>query len=215
MKNVLRLVPGAVAVLACSASVASAQVGSPITISRGVMELIPFTGFMISEKLVDGPLGTDLGSANGAVFGAQVGLPLNPYAAILGGIAYSSGDLRAGAPIVGGITVGTSRSILYDAAVQVRFAGNDGARPGVVPFVQLGAGAAQRKLSSLGMSVSSTDFVVTGGAGLDLALSPRLAVRVMAKDYYGPADFGSFGPIEMRVEDFHTVALTAGMRLTF
>jgi len=214
MKTVARMAAGALGALMLSATTASAQRGSPITISRGSFEVIPYTGYLVSEKLVSGPLGTDIGAANGALFGAQVGMPLNPYASLLGGIAYSSGDLQAGVPILGGIGIGSSKTLLYDAVVQVRLAGNDGEKLGAIPFFQLGAGAAHRELSAVGLNVSSTDFVASGGLGIDYAVSRQFAIRLMAKDYFGTADFG-VGPVGAKAEDLHALALTTGVRLSF
>lgn len=66
-----------------------------------------------------------------------------------------------------------------------------------------------------GGSSSTTDFQVSGGIGADFPISSNIGLRVMAKDYYGRADFGSIGSLEARTDDLHAVAFTGGLRIEF
>jgi hypothetical protein len=120
--------------------------------------------------------------------------------------------LEAGVPIVGGVSVGKTNTLLLDASVELRL---ENARSRVVPVFQLGGGALRREVTVLGVSADATDFQVSGAIGFDMPVASNIAVRIMAKDHYGKADFGSVGPLEVKTKDLHTVALTGGVRIAF
>lgn len=185
---------------------------SDISISRGSFAVAPFAGYLLSQQFVDGPLSSSLNVQAGPVYGLQASLPLAPSASIIGTLGYSSGDLQAGIPIIGGISLGTTSTAVFDASVELRM---EGRARSFIPLVQLGGGAIRREVTVAGVSASTTDFEVSGGIGADIPLGPNLALRVMAKDYYGKADFGSLGPLTARTEDMHAVALTGGVRIAF
>lgn len=185
---------------------------SAITISRGSFAATPFAGYLVSERFVDGPLGTDLGTSGSPVFGLELSMPLAPASSLVGTIGYGSGDLRVGVPFVGGVDIGTSNTLLMDAAVELR-GENMSAR--FTPFAQLGGGAIRRDVEVLGVRADATDFHVSGGLGANIPFGTSAALRLMAKDYYGKADFGSVASFNATTEDIHTVTLVAGLRLTF
>lgn len=196
-----------------SASVAVAQrPGSAISVNRGAFAITPYAGYLITQNFLEGPLNTTLGIQGSPVYGAQLSLPLAPTAAIVGTIGYGSGDLEAGIPLVGGISLGKASTLLLDASVELRLE-RAGAR--AVPVFQLGGGAIRREVTVLGMSADATDFHVSGALGADLPLAPNIALRIMAKDHYGKADFGSVGDLHARTDDLHAVALTGGVRIAF
>ncbi len=47
------------------------------------------------------------------------------------------------------------------------------------------------------MSAHTTDFMVSAGVGADFPITRNLAIRIMGKDHYGKADFGTVGPISV------------------
>jgi opacity protein-like surface antigen len=194
-----------------AATAADAQRTSNITISRGEFAVTPFYGYLLSQRFVDGPVGTSLNVASAPLYGVQASLPLAPSASIIGTVGYASGDLEAGLPIVGGIYLGETTTTVFDASVELRL--DNGGR--FIPLVQFGGGATRREVTVLGISSSTTDFEVSGGIGADFPFSSSIALRLMAKDYYGKADFGSIGDFEASTDDLHAVAFTGGLRIAF
>ena len=185
---------------------------SDISIARGSFAVTPFAGYLLSQRLVDGPLGSTLDLESAPVYGVQVSLPLAASASLVGTIAHSSSDLGARMPILGGVSFGTATTTVFDAAAELRLAGNASR---FVPLVQLGGGAIRRELTVQGVSAATTDFTVSGGLGADVPISRSLSIRLLARDHYGKADFGSIGSLEASTDDMHAVSLTGGVRLTF
>ncbi|MGH7467356.1 MAG: hypothetical protein ACRENP_05155 [Longimicrobiales bacterium] len=186
---------------------------SPIVITRGEFAISPFAGYLVSQSFIEGPLNTRVGSVNAPLFGAQASLPLAPNASLIGTIGYSSGDLEVGAPILGGVSIGDSDTWVFDASVELRAPSFGAGR--FVPFAHLGGGALHRRLGVLGITADATDFMVSGGLGADIPISSSMAIRLLAKDHYGKADFGSLGSLEAKTNDLHTLALSAGLRIAF
>lgn len=198
--------------LAFGATAAEAQRSSAITVNRGPFSIAPYAGYLLSESFVDGPLETTLGAVSSPLWGVQLSLPLAPIASLVGTVGYASGDLEVGLPILGGISVGNTSTLLLDAAVELR-AGSGGNR--LTPFLQLGGGALRREVSVAGVSADGTDFQVSGGIGADMPIAQNLALRLLVKDHYGKSDFGGVGDLRARTRELHNVALTAGLQLSF
>jgi hypothetical protein len=204
---------GAVLVSASGVEAQFRSSQSPIVVTRGEFAVTPYAGYLISQNFIEGPLNTSLGSVNAPLFGVQASLPLAPNASLIGTVGFSSGDLEVGAPIIGGVSVGDSDTWLFDASVELRAPNFGGGR--FVPFAQLGGGALHRRLAVLGVSADATDFMVSGGLGADIPVSSSMGIRLLAKDHYGKADFGDLGTLEARTDDLHTLALSAGLRISF
>lgn len=211
MRSTILLTSAAAALVFAGAAEAQ-RPSSAISVSRGSFAITPYAGYLVTQNFFEGPLNTTLGIQSSPVYGAQLSLPLAPTASIVGTIGYGSGDLEAGIPIVGGISVGQTNTLLLDASVELRLE-REGAR--MVPVFQLGGGAVRREVTILGVSADATDFQVSGGIGVDMPLAPNIALRLMAKDHYGKADFGSVGGLQARTNDLHAVALTGGVRIAF
>jgi hypothetical protein len=188
---------------------------SAITINRGSMTIEPFAGYLVTQRFIDGPLGSGLGASASPVFGASISLPLAPSSSIIGTAGYSSGDLEVGLPVLGGIDVGNITSWVFDASVELRASSMSSGAMRFVPFVQLGGGAIRREVGIAGVQARSTDFTVSGGVGVNIPLSASSDIRILAKDYYGKVDFGDLVLFDAKTEDFHTLGLTAGIRLGF
>ena len=199
-------------VLGVLAFAGAAEAQSPISVNRGNFAVTPYAGYLVSQSFLEGPLNSTLGIQSAPVYGAQVSLPLAPAASIVGTIGYGAGDLEAGVPIVGGISVGKTNTLLLDASVELRL---ENSQSRVVPVFQLGGGALRREVTIMGVTADATDFQVSGAIGFDMPVASNIALRVMAKDHYGKADFGSVGPLEVKTKDLHTVALTGGVRIAF
>lgn len=213
MRAHLVAVAGLAAAVFAVAAPAQGQAGSnTIMVKRGEFALTPYAGYVFTTKLANGPLSSSLSSANGALYGVQAGLPLSPNASLVGGIGYSSADLKAGA-LGFGVKVGTSVAWLYEGDLELRGSQQkQGVAEGFTPFVQVGAGAIHRKVTALGLSATSTDFAINGGVGADFTVTPGLTLRVMAKDYVGKATFDSG---LAQTNTLNNIALNAGVRFTF
>ena len=199
-----------------SAGEAAAQTrSSPIIVTRGEFSVAPFGGYLVSQAFVEGPLNSSLGVVSSPVYGVQASLPLAPGASLVGALGYSSGDLEVGVPILGGIGIGSSSTWMFDASVELRLDSWQEQGKRFVPLAQLGGGAFRREVTVAGMSARTTDFMVSGGIGADFPITNNVAVRVMGKDHYGKADFGTVGPLSAKTNDFHTLAITAGLRIAF
>ena len=188
---------------------------SAITVSRGSAAIVPFAGYLITPAFFEGPLNTTLGSSGAPLYGAALSVPLAPAASIVGTAGYSRGNLRVGLPFVGGYDFGTSSTWVFDAAVELRADNMAQGGGRFVPFAQLGGGALRREVGISGVKTHSTDFTVSAGLGFNIPLSGSSGIQVLAKDYYGKADFGSIGSIDVKTDDMHTIGLSGGIRIGF
>lgn len=175
------------------------------------VELTPYAGYMVFGNFVDGPLGTSIGNAGGALLGAQLGVALTPNVAVVANAARASGDINLGIPFLDGITVGSSSAWMFDGALQLSMplAGR-----GFAPFVQLGAGAMRHEVK-IGLSTDATNFVGTIGAGADLGLMRNIGLRLMAKDYIGRFDVHEATTLDYQPEIAHNFGFSAGLKIAF
>jgi opacity protein-like surface antigen len=201
-------VAGALAGTLLAAPAARAQ-----TVTNGkAFQLTPYAGYMAYGNMFDGPFGTTLKSANGPLYGAQLGMKLSPIVALIGNVAYSGSDVKAGVPFFGDVSVAQSRLLMMDAGVQVDIP--TGTLP-VRPFVQAGAGALRYDLKQSGITANATNFAANVGGGVDIPLGRTAAVRLMAKDYIARFDFKDASEFNVQGRTSQNVALTAGLRLDF
>jgi len=128
-------------------------------------------------------------------------------------LAYASGDLRVGLPLIGGVNIGTAKTWLYDAAVEI--GGLGGRSAGLAPFVSGGIGGMTNDIKNSLFSTRATNIAYTAAIGVDLGLTPGLGLRVQAKDWIGR--FNSEDAVGFRAEGnlAHNWALTAGARISF
>lgn len=179
------------------------------------IELAPYAGYMVFGDYADGPLGTRLTSANGTILGAQLGLKLTPNIALVGHLGRASSELQVGAPIIGGIGVGSSEVWLYDASLQLSAGGLGAGVTAVRPFVQLGVGGARHELGAIGLSTNATNLTFNAGLGADVDLTPSIGLRLMAKDYVGRFDVQQATAIDVESDLRHNFAFSVGLRLGF
>ena len=155
------LLAGTVAGLALTAPLAAQASGS--------FGLTPYAGYMKFGSLVAGPFGTSVRNAGAAVYGAEAQLGLTNGVALVGNVAYSQPGLEIGAPVIGGVSVGQSSVLMYDAAL--RCASPAAGLP-ISPFVQGGAGAVRQSFDVGPASTHATNFAYNVGAGADVGLAP-------------------------------------------
>jgi hypothetical protein len=191
-----------------AASGASAQTARPME----RLQIAPYAGYMVFGNLLDGPLGTSIRTADAPLFGAQLGLALTPSLSVVGNVAYSSTSIEAGVPLLGGVELAKNKVWMYDAGLQLGL-GAPGAR--TAPFVQVGGGAMRNSVSVGPVSTSATNFALNAGVGVDVQMGQNMAMRLMAKDYYGKFDFEEAALIDVGGDRTHNFALTAGLKIGF
>jgi len=204
LKNTLWV--GALAGLALTTPLAAQRSAGP---SFGIT---PYAGYIKFGNLVSGPLGTSLRDAGAAVYGAEAMLGLTSGIALIGNVAYSQPALEAGAPLIGGVSVGRSSVLLYDAALRLRVPVGAAGLP-ISPFVQGGAGYMRQSFDVGPASTHSTNFAYNVGAGADVAIAPRFGLQLMVKDYIGKFDAREATALNVDTKTTHNWAVSAGLRL--
>jgi len=177
-----------------------------------VVRVTPYVGYMNFGDYIDGPIGTRISNASSAIYGVGLGLDLSRNVALVGNIGYTDSNVRVGLPIIGGVNIADSKVLLYYAGVQLRLPGASfGA--GVVPFVELGAGAIRYEVRTGPLTTNATNFAGNFGGGVDLQLSRSIGVRAAVKDYVGKFDFQEATSFELNNRVSHNVAFTLGLTL--
>ncbi|MES2523555.1 MAG: outer membrane beta-barrel protein [Gemmatimonadota bacterium] len=175
--------------------------------------LTPYAGYLVTGALYDGPLGTDISKSNAPMVGVQGSIPLGSRLALVGNVAYASGDLQVGVPILGGINVGTARTYLYDAGLEL--GGLNGRTKGFAPFVQAGVGGMTSDIKNGLLNTRSSNIAYSAGVGLDIGVSNSFALRVQAKDWIGRFDSQEAVGFRTNTNLAHNWALTAGVKFAF
>lgn len=192
------------------ASPAAAQFKSAQTLS-----VSPYAGYMTFGNLADGPLGTSLKNASAPVYGVQANVGLGSMLSVVGNVGYSEPDLRAGIPLLGGITFGKSKVLMYDAGLQLSAPGYGTGVHGLFPFVQAGAGAMRYDVNVSGITRRATNTAFNVGVGADIPIVPNFGLRIQAKDYIGKFDFNEATSLNVDNKESHNIALSAGLKLSF
>jgi hypothetical protein len=184
--------------------------------SGTVFEATPYVGYMVFGNMVSGPLGTSIYSAPAAVIGAQLGMKLAPNIALVGNIATTSSDIKAGIPFLGGLSVAHSTMVLYDADLQLNIPITS-SMSGVSfsPFIQAGAGGIHYDISESVISTKTSNFAGNVGLGADITLTKDFGVRLMAKDYIGKFDVKDATSLDYSGETANNFAFSAGVRVSF
>jgi hypothetical protein len=201
----LLVAAGFAASLAAAAPIEAQQAASP------TLQITPYAGYLKPGAIVSGPFGTALRNAGAPVYGGELSLGLTPNIALIGNLGYSQPGLEIGAPVVGGVQIAQSSVLVYDAGLRLRLPTSAGLP--FSPFVQAGAGAMRQAFEVGPATASSTGFAYNLGAGVDLDLSPRLGLQLMAKDYIGKFDAEDVTVIDVDTRTTHNWAVSAGVRL--
>jgi len=204
-----------------SKSLLLAALMASLSISRVVaqqnaprLSLTPYAGYMKFGTIVNGPLGTSLRPAGAVVYGGELSLGLSRNIALVGNLAYAEPRLEVGVPIVGGLGVGESTVLLYDAGLRLS-APLGGRGPLLTPFVQGGVGAMRQTLTVSPISTRSTNLAYNVGVGADLQLAPRVGLQLMAKDYIGKFDAREATALDIDTRTTHNWVASAGLRIGF
>lgn len=175
--------------------------------------LTPYAGYLITGNWYDGPVGTSISTTNAPTVGVQGSIPLTRGLSLVGNLAYASGDLRIGLPLLGGVNVGSATTWMYDVGLEL--GGLGGTTRGFAPFIQGGIGGMTNDISVSVLETRSTSVAYTLGGGLDVGITPGITLRLQAKDYI--SRFNSEDAVGFRAEGnlAHNLALTAGIRFVF
>jgi hypothetical protein len=202
-----------VAALAVVASPLAAQTAAKPTLP--LAEVSPYVGYFMASNIAEGPLGTSLTSGSGALYGAQVRIPLMPAVAVIGNFGYSTGKLEFGLPLLGGVSFGDAKTYLYDGGVQLSAPALARGSRALIPFAQVGVGAVRREISAGGLDNTSTNLAWNAGFGADMELVPGIGVRVLMKDYIGKFDIKEATGIDVKSRTMNDWALSIGVNLSF
>ena len=183
--------------------------------SGTVLHVSPYVGYMVFGDYLKGPIGTTLSNAPGLLYGAQVGLSLSPNLSLIGNVGYSASDIKVGIPFLGGVSVGNSSMLIYDAGLEYNFGSSKAGSMPLSPFIQAGAGAMRYNINESILNTQATNFAGNVGVGADLTLGRGLALRVLAKDYIGKFNFQDATGLGINGDVAHNFALSAGLRFDF
>jgi hypothetical protein len=203
------------AALALVSTAAHAQSRTNPIPSGKAFEVTPYVGYMVSSSYLNGPFGTSLTNAPAPVYGAQLGMHLTPSISIIGNLATSSSNIEAGIPFLGGISVASSRLVLYDGGLQVDLPVTSFSGTRMSPFIQAGAGAMRYDISQSFLNLKATNFAANVGLGADVAINKDFGLRLMAKDYVGKFDFKDATMVDFEGKTANSFAFSAGVRVSF
>jgi hypothetical protein len=201
-------------VTATTAAGAQAR-GSSTPTHSDAFEATPYVGYMLFGDYLSGPLGSSISNAPAPVVGAQLGMAIAPNVAIIGNLATSSSDIKAGLPFLGGVTIAHSSVVLYDAGLQLSLPVTTMGGAGFSPFLQAGAGAMRYTITESFVTTNATNFAANVGAGADLAVGRGVGIRLMAKDYIGKFDAQQATSLDLSTNTTQNFAFSAGLRLSF
>ncbi|HEX4936837.1 MAG TPA: outer membrane beta-barrel protein [Gemmatimonadaceae bacterium] len=180
-----------------------------------VARLTPYVGYMTFGDYVDGPIGTRISNSNSALYGVSAGLDLSPQLSLVGNVGYTDSNVRVGLPIIGGVNIADSKVLLYDGGLQFRLGQPSSLGAGIVPFVEVGAGAIRYEVRTGPLATNATNFAGNFGGGIDLHLNRSIALRGAVKDYVGKFDFREATSFDLNSKVSHNVAFTVGLTLGF
>ena len=210
----ISIVAFGVAAIIAATSAAAAQSSAPIA-SGTAFELTPYAGYMIFGDFIKGPLGTSISNAPSAIYGVQLGMKIYPNVSVIGNLGYSSSDVTAGVPFLGGYSIAHSSVVLYDGGLQLDLPITTASGFLLKSFAQVGAGAMRYNISESIVQTNATNFAANFGVGADLALGQSMGLRLMAKDYIGKFDFHDATQLDVQGQTAHNWALSAGLRFNF
>ena len=184
--------------------------------SGTVLHVSPYAGYMVYGNYLSGPLGTSVSNAPGVLYGTQVGLSLSPNLSLIGNVGYTTSNIQVGIPILGGVSVGNSSMLMYDAGLEYNLGLLKGGAMPFSPFVQAGFGAMKYDINAASViTTHATNPAGNVGVGADFTIGRGMALRVLAKDYVGKFNFQDATGLGVNGSMAHNFALTAGMRFDF
>jgi hypothetical protein len=216
-QRVLSRMRAVLATLALSAAPVAAQrpAGNGTQLTGSVFHLTPYIGYMVFGHYLDGPFGTSVSNAPSAVYGAQAALSLTPNLSLVGNVGYTESKVQAGIPFLGGVSIANSSMVLYDGDLQLDMPLHTATGLSLVPFIQGGVGGMHYDISESVLKTTANNLAGNVGVGADVALGRGMALRLLAKDYFGKFDFQQATSFDVSSRLAHNLAFTAGVRLDF
>lgn len=176
------------------------------------VSLTPYVGYMMFGDFFEGPLGTGLTTKSAPVYGGQLGVGLTDNLSLVGNVAYGTSEWQVRAPIIGGISLGDAKVLLYDAGLEYKLPVGT---TGLTPLVHVGAGAMRLSVDNSLVKTSGTTFAGNAGVGFDYQVSRAVGLKLMATDYIAKADFREATGLPVDGKVAHNFVLSAGVRLGF
>lgn len=185
------------------------------TATGTVFEVTPYAGYMLFGDYLSGPLGSSVTNAPAPVVGAQLGMKIAPNLSVIGNLATASGDIQAGIPFVGGVSIAHSRVVLVDAGLQLDFPLTTMMGTNFSPFLQAGAGQMRYNITQSFVTTQANNWAANVGAGADISVGNGVGIRLMAKDYIGKFDLQQATMLDLSTNTTQSFALSAGLRFSF
>ena len=204
----------AVAVIVTTSRTAAAQV-RVATPSATLFEATPYAGYLLAGSIISGPLGSAVGPAPALLVGTQLGMRIAPNISLIGNIATGNSDVKAGIPLLGGISVAQSRVVLYDAGLQLDMPMSSATGMSVSPFVQAGVGGMRYDFTQSFLTTTSNSLAGNLGLGADIGVGSGVGVRLMARDYISRLDAAEATMLDLSTDVTQNYALTVGVRFSF
>jgi len=216
MRSLARIVSAAAAtVAALAAPLAAPLAAQSSTPTASVFHVAPYAGYMVFGNYLNGPVGTTLSSKPGALYGVQAALSLSPNLQLVGNIGTTSSSMQVGVPFLGGLSVGNSSMLMYDADLEYDFGGSSTSGVKFTPFIQAGIGQMKYDISASVLETHATNLAENVGLGADFAIGRGMAVRVLAKDYIGKFNFQDATGLGITGSTAHNLGFMAGLRFDF
>ncbi len=209
----------ATVVVALVPSFASAQLSTgrnaPSTPASSSFDVTPYAGYMMFGDLANGPLGTSISNAPAPVLGVQLGMRIAPNLSVIGNVAGANSEIKAGIPILGGVTLAQTSTVLYDIGLEYRMETSNAYGYRFVPFVQGGVGGMHYSITQSMLSTTATNLAGNLGVGADIGLGTGMSLRMMARDYIGKFNFQDATSLDISGGTSSNYAVSAGVRLSF
>jgi hypothetical protein len=142
-------------------------------------------------------------------------LSLAANVSLVGNFAYTTSSLDVGVPIIGGVSVGNSSTLIYDADIEYNLGNARAGSTAFSPFVQAGVGAMKYDVSASVLTTHATNAAANVGVGADFVVGRGMALRVLAKDYIGKFNFKDATGFNVDGNTAHNIGLSAGLRFDF
>lgn len=191
------------------------RAAAPASTSGFAFEATPYVGYMVFGNYLSGPLGSSVSNAPAPLIGAELGMKITPNLSIVGNLATTSSDIRAGIPLLGRIPVARSRLVMFDAGLQLAMPLTTAMGTQMTPFVQAGAGAMRYDITRSVLNTTATNFAANVGVGVDFAIGRGVGVRMTAKDYIGKFDAQQATYLDLGTNTTNNLAFNAGVRFSF
>jgi hypothetical protein len=206
------------AIVVLTPAIASAQGtgrSAPSTPASSSIDVTPYAGYMVFGDLMSGPLNSSISNSPAPILGVQAGIRIAPNISFIANVAGSNSEIKAGLPIIGGVTLAETSTILYDVGLELRMEQAEAYGYRFVPFAQAGVGGMHYDITEAGLSATANNLAGNIGVGADVGLGAGMSLRLMARDYIGKFNFSDVLSFDVSSGTTNNYALSAGIRLSF